>query len=175
MQTLHGGPLIIQLRGLELAMVCQVEYNYALRYLIQKLQSYEPLEHWLWSQESLKIRCQFIDASTRHVKCISRACDSVRKSILRFNLFIASELPRFFSLCWNWESVRIESSPHWSTCKSTPCKIVSIRHCPRPWIIWAADPSMQEPIGVTSAARAICCETISKYVLNNGACNSGLA
>ena len=45
MQMLHGGPLIIQLRGLELAMVCQVEYKYALRYLIQKLQDYEPLEH----------------------------------------------------------------------------------------------------------------------------------
>ena len=76
-----------------------------------------------------------------------------------------------------WGITPIHSSPQWSTCVSSPCKIVPIGHHPRPWRIniRTADPSMQKPVGVTCAARAICRKTISKHVLNNVACNSGLA
>ena len=64
-----------------------------------------------------------------------------------------------------------------STCGSSPCKIVPIGHHPRPWKIRirTADPSMQKPVGVTCAAKAIRRKTITEHVLKNVTCKSGLA
>ena len=67
--------------------------------------------------------------------------------------------------------------PAQSTCGSSPCKIVPIGHHPRPWRVGirTTDPSMQKPVGVTCAARAIRRKTITEHVLNDVACKSGLA